>query len=193
MSVPLLQIKDIASTAIDEFIKVKEQKRHSVQTLQQTKEKVDNLLLTVRNARFDSLEMLVKLLAETRKMQGEVIELNSLKYMDTEAVEELKSVLQSTAAKLSDKTVEYLLRQEALIPYEEKVTEQRSAVDSVTKVIDANKIEENCKAISGELELLIDILNSLKIDDTTQTTRIIEKISLIFSSLNEVRAQLKRR
>lgn len=193
LSVPLLQIRDIASTAIDEFIKVKEQKRHSVETLGHTGERVDNLLLTVRNARFDSLEMLVKLLAETRKMQGEVIELNSLKYMDTAAVEELKNVLQSTAAKLSDKTVEFLLRKEALMPYEAKVTEQRSAVDSVTKVIDANKIEENCKAISGELELLIDILNSLKIDDTTQTTRIIEKISLIFSSLNEVRAQLKKK
>ena len=46
---------------------------------------------------------------------------------------------------------------------------------------------------SSDLELLIDILHSLKIDDTTHTTKIIEKISVIFASLNEVRAQLTRK
>ncbi|MCD7935253.1 MAG: DNA repair ATPase, partial [Tannerellaceae bacterium] len=190
---PLQQIKEVANTAIDEFIKVKEQKKHFTDILKATVGNVDNLLLTVRNARFDTLELLVKLLADTRRMQGEVIELNSLRYMDTEKVEELKRALQSTAAKLSDKTVEFLLKPEALVPYETKVTGQRELVETVTKVIDANKIEENCRGISAELELLIDILNSLKIEDTTQTTRIIEKISLIFSSLNEVRAQLKKK
>ena len=40
--------------------------------------------------------------------------------------------------------------------------------------------------------MLIDILNSLKIEDTTQSTKIIEKISLIFASLNEVKADLVR-
>ncbi len=40
--------------------------------------------------------------------------------------------------------------------------------------------------------MLIDILNSLKIEDTTQTTRIVEKISLIFCILNEVKAELVR-
>ncbi len=190
---PLLQIKETANTAIDEFDKVKEQKKHAVEILQQTTSKVDELLFMIKNARFDTLDQLVKLLAETRKMQGEVIELSNVKYIDAEKVEELKESLVNTANKLSEKTVEFLLRDEALLPYEEKVTEQKNNVEEVKKVIDATKIEDNCKLISSELELLIDILNSLKIDDTTQTTRIIEKISLIFSSLNEVRAQLKKK
>ncbi|NDV78232.1 DNA repair ATPase [Dysgonomonas sp. 511] len=190
---PLNQIKDIANTAIDEFEKVKAQKKHAADVLEATVNKVDALLFSIKNAKFDTLDKLVKLLAETRQMQGEVIELNNLKYIDTDKIEELKATLLSTNTKLSDKTVEFLLRDEALMPYEQKVVEQKNAVEGVTKVIDANKIEENCKLISSELELLIDILNSLKIDDTTQTTRIIEKISLIFASLNEVRAYLKKK
>ena len=63
---------------------------------------------------------------------------------------------------------------------------------SIEKVFDAKVIEEACLKIASELELLIDILNSLKIEDATQTTKIIEKISVIFASLNEVRAQLTR-
>jgi len=193
LSEPLSQIKDVANTAIDEFEKVKAQRKHAGEELEKVIGKVDNLLLQIRNARFESLEQHVKLLAETRKTQGEVIELANLKYIDLEKIEELKQSLSKTNGKLSEKTVEFLLRDEALIPYEDKVKEQRGEVEKVTKVIDANKIEENCKLISSELELLIDILNSLKIEDTTQATRIIEKISLIFASLNEVRAQLKKK
>ena len=193
MSEPLSQIKEIANTAIDEFEKVKAQKKHSAEVLESTTKKVEGLLFSIKNARFDTLEQLVKLLAETRRMQGEVIELNNLRYIDKETIDELKESLVSTANKLSEKTVEFLLREEALVPYEDMVIRQKNEVGNVQKVIDANKIEAECKLISSELELLIDILNSLKIEDTTQTTKIIEKISLIFSSLNEVRAQLKKK
>lgn len=193
ISDPLNQIKEIANTAIDEFEKVKAQKRHSQELIEAATQKVNKLLFDIKNSKFDLLEQLVQLLADTRKMQGEVIELKNEKYIDLSAIENLRETLTKTNTKLSDQTVEFLLRDEALIPYENRVTEQKAQVETVKKVIDANQIENNCKNISGELELLIDILNSLKIDDTTQTTRIIEKISLIFSSLNEVRAQLKKK
>lgn len=193
LSEPLSQIKDVANTAIDEFEKVKAQKEHSSEILQSTTKKVNDLLFSIKNAKSDTLEELVKLLARTRRMQGEVIELNALKYIDKQQIDELKQTLISTGNKLSEKTIEFLLRDESLLPYENKVIEQKDQVEEVLKVVDAGKIEENCKAISSELELLIDILNSLKIDDATQTTKIIEKISLIFASLNEVRAQLKKK
>ena len=190
---PLKQIKEIANTAIDEFEKVKAQKKHATEVLDVTAEKVNKLLFVIKSSRFETLDQLVKLLAQTRGMQGEVIELANVRYMNLERVDELKATLSQTAISLSDKTVEFLLSDEALAPYENMVVEQKKLVAEVTKVIDAQAIEENCKKISSELELLIDILNSLKIDDTTQTTKIIEKISLIFSSLNEVRAQLKKK
>ena len=193
LSEPLSQIKEIANTAIDEFDKVKTQKKHAVETLRETTDKAELLLTSIKNARFDTLEQLVKLLADTRRMQGETIELTNLKYIDLQKVHELKETLVSTAGKLSEKTVQFLLKDKALQPYEEKVITQKTQVAEVAKVIDAQKIEESCKSISSELELLIDILNSLKINDTTHTTRIIEKISLIFSALNEVRALLKKK
>jgi len=193
LSEPLGQIKDVANTAVDEFDKVKAQRRRSEEELENTEKKVGDLLQQIRNARFETLEQHVKLLADTRQMQGEVIELAGLKYMPAEPVEELKQSLSQTNEKLSAKTVEFLLKEKALVPYETKVTVQRGEVEKVKKVIDAQTIEANCRLVSSELELLIDILNSLKIADTTQTTRIIEKISLIFASLNEVRAQLKKK
>ncbi len=193
LSEPLKHIKSIAETAIDEFAKVQTQKKYASQQLDETIEKIESLLFSYKNNRYDNLDSLVKLLAETRKLQGEVIEKGNIKYIDSEKIEELKKQLAETNEKLSDKTVEFLLKDEALVPYEEKVAIEKEQIETVTKVIDANKIDENCKLISSELELLIDILNSLKIEDKTQATRIVEKISLIFASLNEVRARLKRK
>lgn len=193
LGAPLAQIKGIANTAIDEFEKVQLQKQNTADELKQTVAHVDKLLFDIRNNKFETLDSLVKLLAENRRLQGEVIDRSLLKYVDLAKIDELKQQLEATNVSLSDKTVEFLLREEALIPYEQKVLAEKARVETVKKTIEANEVDENCKLISSELELLIDILNSLKIEDATQTTKIIQKISLIFASLNEVRAQLKRK
>jgi MoxR-like ATPase len=189
---PLTQIRDIASTAIDEFAKVQAQRQHAKDTLTAMQKRVDQLVIDVKNATITSLDQLVELLASTRSMQGAVIDLLNIRYIDTKAVNELKETLQQYNSSLSQDTIQFLLKEEALVPYEAKVAEQKKAAASVTKVIDAQPVEEEVKQIASGLEMLIDILNSLKIDDTTQTTRIVEKISLIFASLNEVKAELVR-
>lgn len=193
LAVPLEQIRNIANTAIDEFEKVQTQRKKANSLLTDLKAKVDKQLFNVKNAKGETLESLVNLLAENRKLVGEVINARQTKYIDVAILEKYQDQLGKTNEVLSNKTISFLLRDDALIPYEEKVVLQKEKVTEVTKVIDANAIDENCKQISSELELLIDILNSLKIEDTTQATKIIEKISVIFASLNEVRAQLKRK
>lgn len=192
LAAPLIQIRDIASTAIDEFAKVQAQRQHAKDTLTAMQKRVDQLVIDVKNATITSLDQLVELLVSIRSMQGAVIDLLNVRYIDTKTVNELKETLQQYNSSLSQDTIQFLLKEEALAPYETKVAEQKKAAASVTKVIDAQPVEEEVKQIASGLEMLIDILNSLKIDDTTQTTRIVEKISLIFASLNEVKAELVR-
>ena len=154
--------------------------------------RVDQLVIDIKSATITSLDQLVHLLAATRSMQGAVIDLQNVRYIDNNAVNALKDTLAQYNTSLSQDTVTFLLKDEALAPYEAKVADLKKAAGRVTKVIDAQPVEQTIKEISTGLEMLIDILNSLKIDDTTQTTRIIEKISLIFASLNEVKAELVR-
>lgn len=192
LAVPLLEIKGVANTAIDEFAKVQVQKKFAQENLEKTEEIIEQIIFKVNSTTYNKLDVLVEHLAESRKIQGKVIDLRSIRYIDLEHVQELEDQLTAVNEDLSAKTIEFLLLDEALIPYEEKVAEQKNLVASISKVFDAKAIEESCLKIAAELELLIDILNSLKIEDATQTTKIIEKISVIFSSLNEVRAQLTR-
>lgn len=193
LSESLLQIKSISNTAIDEFVKVQVQRKHAQEILLSTEEKVERIAFVIQSSDYKQLDQLVHNLAEGRKLQGEVIEVKTVKYIDSARVEALHEQLTQLTNELADKTVDFLLQDEALVGYEEKVQLEKANVASITRVFDAKNVELACTSISSELELLIDILNSLKIDDTTQTTKIIGKISLIFSSLNEVRAQLSRK
>ena len=192
LATPLTQIRNIANTAIDEFAKVQSQRKHATDNLAAMQKRVDQLVIDIKGATISSLDQLVKLLASTRSMQGAVIDLQNVRYIDINAVEGLKQVLSQYNNSLSQDTVKFLLKDQALAPYEAKVFDLKKAAAAVTKVIDAQPVEQAIKEISAGLEMLIDILNSLKIEDTTQTTRIVEKISLIFASLNEVKAELVR-
>jgi hypothetical protein len=192
LSTPLKQIKAIANTAIDEFAKVQAQRKHAKDNLIAIQKRVDQLVIDIKGATITSLDQLIKLLATTRSLQGATIDLLNVRYIDTAAVNALKEILSQYNSSLSQNTVQFLLKEEALAPYEAKVHDLKKLVSTVTKVIESQPVEQAIKEISAGLELLIDILNSLKIDDTTQTTRIVEKISLIFASLNEVKAELVR-
>jgi hypothetical protein len=192
LATPLTQIGNIANTAIDEFAKVQAQRQHAKDNLVAMQKRVDQLVLDVKGATITALDQLVQLLAATRSMQGAVIDLQNVRYIDGNAVNALKEILSQYKSSLSQDTVQFLLKEEALAPYEAKVVDLKKTAGRVTKVIDAQPVEQAIKEISTGLEMLIDILNSLKIEDTTQTTRIVEKISLVFASLNEVKAELVR-
>lgn len=190
---PLAQIKEVANTAIDEFVKVQAQRKHAEELNLGAEKKMEELIFSIQGTVVEKLEQLVHQLANSRRLQGEIIDLKNVKYIDTARIDIQLEKLQIITTELAEKTITFLLRDEALLPYEQKVEQQKKNVEAIVKVYDAKAIEEANSAISSELELLIDILNSLKIDDSTQTTKIIEKISVIFSSLNEVRAQLTRK
>ncbi|MFD2967432.1 DNA repair ATPase [Sphingobacterium bambusae] len=190
---PLKQIREVANTAIDEFVKVQAQRKHAEERLSAAKKKLEELQFTVNSTTITQLDQLVNQLADARRNLGEVIELKSVRYVDLEQIEKILVHLNDIIEELSQKTISFLLKDDALNSYEARVVEQRKLVEAIQKAFDAKAIEENNLAISTELELLIDILHSLKIDDATQTTQIVEKISVIFASLNEVRAQLTRK
>lgn len=192
LATPLTQIRDIANTAIDEFAKVQTQRHHARESLAAMQKRVDQLVIDIKGTTVSSLDQLVKLLGSTRSMQGAVIDLENVRYIDLTAVDALRKTLSQYNSSLSEDTVKFLLKDQALAPYEAKVEVLMKSARAVTKVIEAQPVEQAIKELSAGLEMLIDILNSLKIDDTTQTTKIVEKISLIFASLNQVKAELVR-
>ena len=132
--------------------------------------------------------MFVQALADLRTVRGQVITLKELKYVDLAAVEELETKVADNSERLSLRCVEFLLREDSLAPYANRVAKQQTDIGKLKSGVAAKALDEEIAEGAKELEMLIDIVSNLKIDDATQRTRIIDSISAIYSNLNQTRA-----
>ena len=186
-------IRDAASSAVDEFDKVVRVRRNTREQFEQTSATAEQTASAARTRTYREISDFVQSLGELRAIRGSVISLKELKYIDLESVESLESRIVGQADELSHKCVQFLLKENSLKPYVDRVEQQQASIDSLETVAETKKLEEELVAGSGELEMLIDIVSNLKIDDATHRTQIIDNVSTIYANLNKTRAQLKKR
>ncbi len=193
LEVPLSDIQKSANNAIEEFEKVVKLKKASSEALSEVEEAYDDLIKGIKRSTNDNIDKFVELLVQLRTIRGNVISLKDKRYIDLKRIETIDKNLENQGNILSENCVKFLLKPEALQPYSKKVEEVKNEVENLKKVVDANTAEENIEKISSELEMLIDIVSNLKIDDPTQTTKIIDGISDIYSQFNLINANLKKK
>jgi hypothetical protein len=189
----LNDVKAAATAAIDEFEKVVRVRQNTTEQTKQTQSRTKEILIQIRQRRFDHIDDFVASLGDLRGVRGDIISLRDLRYVDLELAENLETDVSDQTERLSRHCVEFLLRPESLQPYDDKVREEQSRIDDLTKVTDAKQLEEDIAKSASELEMLIEIVSNLKIDDATHRTTIIDNISGIFSTVNQARAVLKKK
>ena len=190
---PLLQIRDAAKAAIDEFEKVSRLRQQAASALRDMAKRVKEATSASASSRYEKLDPYVKVLATLRELRGEIISLRELRYMDLKKVESMETAVAEQTDKTARTCVDFLLQPDSLTPYADDVGKVADSIETVEKVADARQIEEAVSERASELEMLTDTVSNLKIDDATQRTDIIDRISQIFSALNRVRATLKNR
>lgn len=190
---PLQQIREAATAAVDEFDKVVRVRKNTAEQFSTVSKAATDAVVAATSRHFKHIDDFVKSLAELRTVRGQVISLKELKYVNLDDVEQLETKVAENTDRLSKRCVDFLLRDQALEPYAQRVTEQRSEIEALKTGLQAKKLDEEIAAGAGELEMLIEIVSNLKIEDATQRTRIIDNISAIYSSLNQTRASLKKK
>jgi hypothetical protein len=190
---PLRALREIAHTAIEEYEKKVHQRRQTEQATQEVAGQVNEVLDKVRRASFERIDQFVELLARLRQLAGEVIGLQDLRYSDTDRIQELEAALQKTNQQLSEACVDFLLQDNALLPYQQQIDSVAEGITALKTAREAREVENRFDEISQSLELLIEIVSNLQIDDATQTTRIIDGISVLFSRLNQEKAAVRNK
>ncbi|MFP8895592.1 DNA repair ATPase [Chryseobacterium sp. EZn1] len=193
LDAPLKEIRAIAHSAINEYEKVVEQRKNTEEALEKIKQSCEKILDDTKRLHYSQLTEYIDVLSQIRTLRGEVTGAKEFKYADTALLDKLEKSLADRYTELSNACVEFLLQEGALLPYEERAQQISEDIIGLQKAIDAKTIEENINTLSGQLELLVDIVNNLKIEDTSQSTQIIENISLIFARLNQERLGLSKR
>ena len=190
---PLKQLREAAAAAIDEYEKVRRMRQNTLQQVEAAQEKLTALLDKIRRHKARDIDTFVAYLSELRSLRGEIIGLRDLRYVDVEQVSGFEEAIATHSNALSQEMINHLLDEKALAPYREKVAVQQQAVAGFNKVADADATGAQIDRIAAELEMLIEIVGNLRIEDATQTTRIIDHISEIYTSINQLRADLKNR
>jgi len=190
---PIEAIHAAANSAMDEFDKVKRLRQAAKDNLGDVTQRAERLLRDAEHSPPDDILGFVKQLSGVRTLRGEVIGLRDLRYMDLEAVAALEERIVKATEDVSNKTVRFLLQPEALDPYRKEVGEQSKELKALTKVTEAEELSVKLNESGQDLEMLIDVVNNLKIEDSTMTTEIIDSISDIFSTLNGVKVELKNK
>ncbi len=190
---PLKEIRQIAHSAINEYEKVVEQKKNTAEAIEKIKLACEKTLDDTKRIHYSELTEYIDMLSQIRALRGEITSARELKYADTEILDGLEKSLSERSEELSNACVTFLLQENSLLPYQQRAETITEQIIHLEKAIDAKTIEEEINNLSAQLELLVDIVNNLKIEDTSQSTQIIENISLIFARLNQERLELSKR
>ena len=189
----LADIRESADKAIAEFDKVRRLKAEAKARVETAQEDAQKLFSQVQRAAFNSVDDFVSNLGGLRTLRGELISLKDTRYVDLVTINELEVKIVEQNDALSERCVKFLLRPEAMDPYVARAEDQQGRVGDVTKMAEGKELEEEIQKIGEDLEMLIKIVNSLKIADTTEQTRIVENITTIFTTVNQTKEALKKK
>lgn len=191
LHLPITEIKNTANAAIDEFEKVVQLRQKAKETTEAISAKAQKLFSQIKSSPLDNIDAYVANLSALRFLRGEVISLKEIRYVETDFIDQLERQIVEQTERISNHCVQFLLDEKALIPYHQRVEEKQKAIEGIAKVADGRKLEAEVDQITTDLEMLIEIVSNLKIEDTAHATQIINTISLIFATLNQVKAAIK--
>ena len=102
-----------------------------------------DLFQRVTRQTFDSVELFVAELAELRVLRGEIISLKDLRYTNLPLIEDLEVQAQDNAERLSEACVSFLLQEDSLLPYQEKIKEKGDRIPSTLSRVSINGISKS--------------------------------------------------
>ena len=188
----LKKLKNISSTSeqvLDEFEKVQAIRSEAQKALKEAQEKQKSIIRKTGNGEWSNVEGYTEALSELRRQRGSLITLKDLRYIDLEKVESLENEIVESFQFVSERTVAFLLQDNALAPYIKSIEELSAEIEAAERRIDIDQLIEKIEKNGEGLNILTEVINQLKIDDANARTEILENISSVFSKLNKSKAE----
>lgn len=189
-------LKDITSTAelvIDEFEKVESIRQQSAKAMLDAEREQETILQSLRPENWESAEEYVDALGRVRKQRGYLATIKDYRYIDQARIAELDQQLVDANNTLSQQTVEFLANEKSLTPYLTKLDDLNIQVDKAETNAAISPIIEVIEKTATGLDLLSELMGTLKVDDATLRTRIVDAISEVYAKLNQSRANAKHK
>jgi hypothetical protein len=181
-------VKKTSELVLDEFDKVEAIERRAREALEKAEAAQKELLVKVRPDDLHVVEDYLRALTTLRHQRGQLISLKDLRGMDVHAVARLENELVERFDEVSKACVAFFLEEDAFKPLVERLDVAVGKIEATTKATELAPFGEELDVVQSGLTLLAEVTGSLKIDDATARTRILEGVSAAFSHQNRARA-----
>lgn len=189
----LKAINETADLVLDEFEKVQSIRAQSQQAMTNAEQQQTELLRSIRPENFSMAEQYVEALDAIRHQRGHLVTIKSYRYIDTDRIATLDTELLEQQTSLSEKTVSFLADEKALSPYHDKVDKLTGQIEKTSTVAELAPVVEIVEKTASGLDLLSELMATLKVQDATLRTQIIDAISEVYSRLNQTKARARQK
>ena len=192
LNTDLIDLRKAAGDVLDELASVTAGQREAAQQVELARGDVADYLaateLSIRDA-----DAFIDTLSRSRSTLGKLSNLAELRYVDGEAVSELRTRVEASYVDLGSRAVEFLGRSQAFDGL-------RRAMDQAGK---AGRIAKTAAAINEQnaiidetgarLGLLTEVVGALDVADVTQRTAVLGSLAELLATRNGLRAELEAR
>ncbi|MCA8922226.1 MAG: DNA repair ATPase, partial [Planctomycetes bacterium] len=190
---PVEEVRDNAGLILEEFEKVQLLRQQAEAALAAALERQREVERELRVEDWNDVEPFMEALRQLRSQRGHAITLKDLRYMDLARVEALEQEVVAQFERISRGAIEFLLRPEALDPIKHSFDALLERIEATGKTKDMAPLAEELEAKAEGLTVLTEVVSTLEVEDTTQRTEVLERISEAFAQQNRVRATLDSR
>ena len=186
-------INDTVELIIDEFEKVESIRRQSAEAINDARGEHQQILATSDPSGWRRVDDFVSALDRIRKQRGHLTTIRDYRYIDIAAIDAMDTELVELNARIGEQTAIFLADDKALATYVDDIDNIRAEISSLETVAALDPQLERLESIAEGLDLLSELVATLKIDDATVQTRIVSSISDVYSNMNQTRAVCRRR
>ncbi|WP_249365867.1 DNA repair ATPase [Pseudoalteromonas sp. NEC-BIFX-2020_002] len=189
----LHSINETAEQVLDEFEKVTEIQNKAKQALVDINKQYTDVTRDIRPDSFKAAPQFVQGIDALKILKGQVISLEDIKYIDTDALNALQNQIDERLGEVSQATAAFLQQDSALAPYHEKLKELEELSSKSESVSELKTYIAQLDTQSVELDLLNHTMLDLDIDDSRVRTQILEDISAVYALVNRAKASIEIR
>ncbi|HLM67697.1 MAG TPA: DNA repair ATPase, partial [Longimicrobium sp.] len=189
-------LREIAATGesvLDEFEKVESIRRQSEATMAQARADHAALLGRLLPDDWKQVQEFVDALNEITRQRGRLLTIRDLRYVDVPALDAMGAELQAAHERIGVATGEFLAGDRALAPLAERLKALDAQAQQAETAKGIGEAVAALEAMSADLDMLSELMATLRVDDAVQRTRVVEVISTLYAGLNQARARASQR
>ncbi len=189
----LLGIVATGDAVLDEYEKVESIRQASARAMGEVSSRHTQLIKQVRLGDWSTIDEYVAALTQLGELRGQLMATRDLRYVDQSAIDAMVTATTEAQADVSQRTAGFVATDAALQPYTDQLQSLDQAAQAASTVVQLAEPLAQMAQMAVALDMLSELMGSLKIDDATQRTQVVDRISAIYARLNQVRARAEQR